>query len=53
VNREHRDYLEVRANLRSKDLAGKPLPTARDRDIRNAAARRGVIVLALKSAARC
>lgn len=42
MNREHRDYLEVRADLRSKDLAGKPLPTARDRDIRNAAARREI-----------
>ncbi len=42
MNREHRERIETRADLRSKDLAGKPLPTARDRDIRNAAARREI-----------
>lgn len=35
-------YLEIRAEVRSNILAGKPIPRSRPEDIRNAAARREI-----------
>lgn len=36
------DYLKVRAEVRSNELAGKPLPRCSQKDIKNAAARREI-----------
>ena len=36
------DYLKVRAEVRSNELAGKPLPRCSQKDINNANARREI-----------
>lgn len=46
------DYLKVRAEVRSNELAGKPLPRCSQKDIKNAAARREIERRRLEKEAR-
>lgn len=45
-------YLVIRAEVRSNELAGKPLPRCSQKDIKNAAARREIERRRLEKEAR-